>query len=351
MQYSIKQSFADASYPCYFLANDGDFWHNNAAKSDKGLIPSDVHNLLAALKRGENRNPGVELPDIPLPADALRIQGLKILPVAEGVLAVAIHNLHAPISVLSGQVREPLADIFAVLPMLAKKLEDENRYLVDDIQKNGYRLLRIASNLESIGRAQKMNRSNGKALDLSSLVSSVCKSAAVMSNNTGVEIECETPDYPVVTICDTKLISESVLNLIRNSLQFTQDGNRIKVRLSIIGKLAVLKVEDKGLGIKSEHIARVFAPYFSADPYGDSNQRPGLGLGLSVVRETAYAFGGTVVAESRFGEGTVITLSLPVADDTTDVVGSNPKEYLSDKYSSLYVQLCGFCDMPVIGVP
>ncbi len=114
------------------------------------------------------------------------------------------------------------------------------------------------------------------------------------------------------------------------------------------GKHVTLTVQDKGLGIKPEFLEHIFEPFFSMDPYGDSTLRPGLGLGLSVLRETVCGFGGTVNAESRFGEGTSIHASVPLAtvDDADTILESASADYLTNRYSSVYVQMCGLCRLP-----
>lgn len=143
-----------------------------------------------------------------------------------------------------------------------------------------------------------------------------------------------------------RLLSEALLNLIRNSLQYTRDGNELEIKLSEVGGKAVLTVEDRGLGIKPEMLTEVFEPYISADPYGDSNLRPGVGLGLGVVRQAVLGHGGTVNIESRFGEGTRVILALPLEENAANLVESEPADYLLNRYSPVYVQLCGYCRLP-----
>ena len=90
----------------------------------------------------------------------------------------------------------------------------------------------------------------------------------------------------------------------------------------------------------------IFESFFSADPYGDTPERPGAGLGLAVARDLAMALGGTISAESCAGEYTRIHLSLPLAETGGDVFVSDAADYLLNRYSPVYVQLAGFCRMP-----
>lgn len=216
---------------------------------------------------------------------------------------------------------------------------------IEAIQTNCYQLLRLASNLENALYIEG-RRFEVEVVDVAALVSSLCTSVQAVCRDTGVPIRWQVPQFPVPVRGSRRLLGEALLNLIRNSLQYTRDGNEIDIKLTEAGGRAVLTVEDRGLGIKPGMVTEVFEPYFSADPYGDSDLRPGVGLGLSVVRQAVLAHGGTVNIESRFGEGTQVILALPQETGLADLAESEPADYLLNRYSSIYVQMCGYCRLP-----
>lgn len=289
---------------------------------------------------------------LPLLTDALSMRSLMLMPTDDGILAVAVEQREAPINAFSSEMRESLTNIFAVLPMLATRLDDMDLRYTEEIQANCYNLLRLASNLENASRIEKKIYET-RPVDLTELVKTICYCADSVCKETGIPIEWNLPKHHLPVRVDPRVLSIAILNLLRNSLQYTRDGNHITIRLSQVGARAVLTVQDKGLGIKPENVEKVFEPYFSIDPYGDTSERPGMGLGLSVVRETACGFGGTVNAESTFGEGTSITIALPVDNGSNgeDVLGSDPADYLLNRYSPVYVQLCGICRLPALNGP
>lgn len=340
------QPFKNALYPCLLLGTDG-VLHRNEAAETAGAPLSDEKAMTALLRTSAQQMAasGTAAATRPLLADALRTRSLTILATDDGTLAVAAQENEAPVTLFSSQMREPLTNIFATLPLLNAHVEEHHLRYTEDIQANCYQLLRLACNLEDAGLVE--NKSYDlHPLDLTSLVDSLCIGVSSVCRNQHAKLEWSVPNVPVIVCADPRLISSALLNIIRNSLAYTRDGNIITVKLTYTAKNALLTVEDKGLGILEENVTRIFEPYFSIDPYGDSNIRPGVGLGLPVVREAVNAFGGTASAESRFGEGTSIFLTLPLDGSATEALSSDSAQYMLNRYSPIFVQLCGHCLLP-----
>ncbi len=338
--------FANVAYPCFILDNDGTL-HQNESAGQAGPPLSNQAEILSLLRAaGQQMKAGGEaVTHRPLLTDALRMRTLTLMLTDEGLLAVASAAMEAPVTIFSSQMREQLGNILATIPMVNNQLEDSQLHLMSDIQYSCYQLLRITANLEDAGLVES-KKYRLASTDLGALVDAVCYNAASVTNVRQVPLEWQVPGTPVMTDINSRLMMTALLNVIRNSLAFSRDGNKISVRLTQTGKNALLSVEDKGLGIRPENLTEIFKPYFSVDPYGDSNIRPGVGLGLSVTQQAVTAFGGTVKAESRFGEGTSIFLSLPLYTGEAAALESEPVEYMLGKYSPIFIQLCGYCLLP-----
>lgn len=339
--------FAHAGYPCYWLGNDGELMMNKAAEQSGPPLSEEraMRRILQAALQESAKDPALGAHTLPLLTDALNMRTLTILPTEDGVMAIGCEEKAAPVDAFSEAMREPLTSIFSSLPLLTARLDDMDARYAEDIQLNCYRLLRVANNIEHGSRIEK-KLFDMQPVDAVDLARSLCFSVDSVCKDQGIPIEWELPEVPVPIRADPRLLSDAFLNMVRNSLQYTRDGNHILIRLEQVAGNLVLTIEDKGLGIKPEFIERVFEPYFSVDPYGDSNLRPGLGLGLSVVRETMTGFGGMVNIESKFGEGTRVYTSLPVHKNPGEVMRSDSAEYLLKRYSPVYVQLCGYCRLP-----
>ncbi|MDP3174588.1 MAG: ATP-binding protein, partial [Phenylobacterium sp.] len=97
-----------------------------------------------------------------------------------------------------------------------------------------------------------------------------------------------------------------------NALKFTPKGGSVTVSAEGVGKMLELIVADSGVGISPEDLERLGRPYEQA---GGADQRAGgTGLGLSLVRAFAELHGGEMLIESRLGDGTSVTVRLPVLE-------------------------------------
>jgi signal transduction histidine kinase len=108
-------------------------------------------------------------------------------------------------------------------------------------------------------------------------------------------------------------VKQIVLNLLTNSIKFTQPGGEICVSCGPAGPAGCfIRVEDTGLGIELSKLESIFEPFVQVEATrGRGND--GVGLGLAISRAFARNMGGSLVAESTLGVGTTMTLTLPRA--------------------------------------
>lgn len=340
--------FQNMPYPCLLLADNGTLYSNDAAK--KAGPPFADEAAMAKILRTtaqELSHRGSGATTRPFLTDALNMRTMTVMQTGDGLLAIATEEKESPVYAFSSQMRERLTDIFATLPILSAHADEEDLRYTEEIQANCYQLLRLASNLESAGMVEQ-KRFDIQPVDLTALLESLRQSLDTVGRGLSVPLEWSLPKEELPVKANPRLLSQAILNLIRNSMAYTRDGNRITITLEKAAGRALLTVEDRGLGIKPEFVDRIFEPYFSIDPYGDNHLRPGVGLGLAVVRETVCGFGGTVNVESRFGEGTKIFCALPLSTDAEELLQGDGAEYLINRYSPVYVQLCGYVRLPLL---
>jgi cell cycle sensor histidine kinase DivJ len=109
---------------------------------------------------------------------------------------------------------------------------------------------------------------------------------------------------------DQRALMQISLNLLSNALKFTPAGGSVTVSLVADGRVLELSVSDTGVGVAPEDLKRLGRPYEQA---GGSDQKSrGTGLGLSLVRAFAELHGGQMSIESALGDGTAVTVRLPV---------------------------------------
>jgi two-component system NtrC family sensor kinase len=170
------------------------------------------------------------------------------------------------------------------------------------------RVGRIVSDLLSFSRRSKPQQSNA---DLNQLIATTLAliSHKLKLNNVEVVSELD-PALPHV-YCDSAQIQQVLVNLLMNGAEamYSKGGGRLTVatRSSEDKGLVILTVKDTGEGIREENLPKIFDPFFTTKPEGK-----GVGLGLAVLYGIIDAHHGEIAVESKLGEGTTFTVTLPV---------------------------------------
>ncbi len=119
------------------------------------------------------------------------------------------------------------------------------------------------------------------------------------------------PDLPRVLIGDSKRIEQILTNLVVNAIKFTETGSVTVYVYKNEDAHWALQVKDTGIGISKKAQAYIFEPFRQAD---EAIERvyDGIGLGLSIVQQLVIAMQGTVSLESKIGQGSTFTVTLPL---------------------------------------
>ncbi len=131
----------------------------------------------------------------------------------------------------------------------------------------------------------------------------------------GIEVLYSEPPVPLEGRFDGRLLGRAIRNLVENALRASRDGGQVAVSLERRGEVGDLVVADRGVGVPSELLSRIFEPYFST-------QVGGTGLGLAIARRIAELHGGGIMARNRPAGGLEVTVTLPLAP----AVGSGEKQ-------------------------
>jgi cell cycle sensor histidine kinase DivJ len=146
--------------------------------------------------------------------------------------------------------------------------------------------------------------------DAREVLSAAVALVRVQAADRNVELAAVLPSEPIPVTADRRALKQVALNLLSNAIKFTPSGGSVTVTADAVGPYLEVVVSDTGVGIAAEDIARLGRPFEQA---GGSEQRAqGTGLGLSLVRALAELHGGRMSVESTLGEGTAVTVRLPV---------------------------------------
>jgi cell cycle sensor histidine kinase DivJ len=141
-------------------------------------------------------------------------------------------------------------------------------------------------------------------------VSAALRLVRLQAHEADISLRGILPPEPLLVEADRRALKQITLNLLSNALKFTPAGGSVTVTLVADGRNLELSISDTGLGVAPEDLLRLGRPFEQA---GRSDQKSrGTGLGLSLVRAFAELHGGKMNIESTLGEGTAVTIRLPV---------------------------------------
>ena len=133
-------------------------------------------------------------------------------------------------------------------------------------------------------------------------------------NGKEITYRLEAHDETLVEM-DMVLVQRLIANIVSNAVDASQDGGEIRIELIRLVKTDAardwlrVRVTDRGTGIRTEDMPRIFQPYFTTKRTGDEGR--GFGLGLAICRKIATLHGGSLTLTSEIGKGTVVNLDLP----------------------------------------
>jgi len=219
------------------------------------------------------------------------------------VMSLVTHELRTPLTAIQG-MSEVLAQ-FDVDP-------DRRREMHLAINEESKRLARMIDEYLDITRLEAGARPLRKTtLRVDTLVERVLLLLGPLASSHSIPLTTEfDKDLPVV-IADPDLLAQAVTNVIANAVKYSPPSEEIRVSVRTDGSDLVIEVADKGYGIASEDVERIFEKFYRV-PRVESADEPGTGLGLAFVREIMDSHGGYVTVESEVGVGSTFTLRLPV---------------------------------------
>ena len=217
---------------------------------------------------------------------------------------------------ISHELRTPLTLILAPVQDLlegAERLSDTAAARLVTVRENALRLLKLVNDLLDVIRLEEGgNDLQMTPVELNSLVARLADDMSFLADTKDVTLERNLHGEPLVVGGDLRALEKILINLLSNSVKFTNKDGQISVGTSVDSGEAKITVEDTGIGISESDLPYVFDRFRQAD--GSSTRRfRGTGLGLALVKELTERMGGSVQAESHLGKGTRMVVKLPLS--------------------------------------
>jgi two-component system sensor histidine kinase AtoS len=200
---------------------------------------------------------------------------------------------------IAHELRNPMAVISGYLKLLSKKTETFNQTIIRDITNEIDGMNRIIGDLLTFARPASLNR---VTVNLSDMIDA-CLQTVLQATGAGSRVQTVVTVEAVELSLDEVLMRQAFLNLFQNAIEAMPEGGALAIEAKANRDVKIV-VRDTGMGIPSDHLKKIFLPFFTTKDRG-------VGLGLALVHKIILSHGGRIEVESNEGHGTVFTITLP----------------------------------------
>ena len=223
---------------------------------------------------------------------------------------------------MSHELRTPLNSVIGFSEVLQDELfgglNDKQREYVGNILFSGRHLLSLINDILDLAKIE----SGKMVLDLKEVTLShlLADSLTMLQEKAlkhGIRLDLEPGSEELCLLADERKLKQIMFNLLSNAVKFTPDGGRVSVQARNIREegdgeadLVEISVADTGVGIREDDLPKLFTEFSQlSSPYTKAYE--GTGLGLALTKRLVELHGGTVRAESTFGEGSRFSFVMP----------------------------------------
>jgi two-component system, cell cycle sensor histidine kinase DivJ len=242
------------------------------------------------------------------------------------------------LATMSHELRTPLNAIIGFSEMLTKEnlvVQPERRLeYARLINESGHHLLSVVNGILDMSKMETGNfEITPEPFAPAPVITGCCDLLALKARDAGVEIKSRVQDDLPEIVGDRRAFNQILINLMSNAIKFTPRGGRVTVSAHRNGNKIDVSVEDTGVGIGEADLPRLGEAFFQARGTYD-RRHDGTGLGLSIVKGLVKLHCGDIDIRSRLGEGTRVTVSLPI-DCESHKVPADPIRLVTERAGDL----------------
>lgn len=213
------------------------------------------------------------------------------------------HDLRTPVNNIRGETE---------VALVRARTIDEYREVLGSCLEEAVRLSELISDLLFLARAESpLTHLHREALDICELLDGMREYYEASAVENHISLAAFSSKTPIMAELDRKLVQRALGNLISNALAHTPPGGSIRLDASAENGSVRIDVSDTGTGIPADALPRVFDRFFRVDS-SRAQASGGTGLGLAIVQSIMTLHGGKVEIESQLGQGTRVTLDMPL---------------------------------------
>ena len=207
------------------------------------------------------------------------------------------------------EVRNPLAGLLLysmhLKDQVANKLSDGEIQLIDKIIDTINQLTNTTEQILNFARPMKLAP---RRIEVNRVINDVLQLLKAQLSTNEIELNlCLSSSNPIGML-DEASIRAALINLMLNAIEAMSNGGQLRISSSNTGEVVSLLISDTGYGMTEEQVERVFEPFHTT-------KSRGLGLGMPYAQKIIEQHSGTIRVDSRIGEGTNITIELPLGEE------------------------------------
>ncbi|MCR4265333.1 HAMP domain-containing sensor histidine kinase [Nitratireductor sp. ZSWI3] len=225
---------------------------------------------------------------------------------SERLMAAVSHELRTPLNAILGFSDTLLTEIFG------RFSDERQRDYVRLIHQAGGHLLSVVNATLEVSKVESGTYVlHPEAFSFAEAVEASLALTAAQAEERSIAIKAKIGDDVGVVFCDRRVVQQVLINLLSNAVKFTPSGGKIVIAAERAGDRIDFSVSDTGVGIAAEDLQRIGQPFMQIRNEATRHVE-GTGLGLALVKGLVGLQGGGLTIDSAPGEGTRVSVSLPV---------------------------------------
>lgn len=211
---------------------------------------------------------------------------------------------------ISHDIRSPFTSILGLVSLM--KVETDPERLLESVKHIEKSVLRLDVFVKSMLNFARISRENQQPEEIyfHILIDECLNDLKYLENFSKIVIEINVNDKDCKFFSDTLKINSIFRNIISNAVKYSNpyatEQSYLVINIDVMPTIAHITFEDNGIGIKEEYLNKIFGMFVRATERSD-----GSGLGLYIVKQSVERLNGTIDIKSKYGEGTIMQLSLP----------------------------------------
>ena len=244
---------------------------------------------------------GLERRRLLLESEALRMEQEKI---RKNMISLVSHELRAPLAATVQYLE-------VILGGMAGEISSEAKDMIYRCNIRIKELLELLSRWLNLATFDPVKMSeNFKDCNLSEIALKSIELLKPIAKENKIDLISDIPKHLSSIEGNKTALEEIFNNLISNAIKYNNTGGWVRIKLHENDQEVLVDVSDNGLGMKEEHLSRIFDEFYRVDGRRNAPVK-GSGLGLSIVKKMVDTHSGTIAVESRLGEGTTFKIRFP----------------------------------------